>query len=579
MPTPLPQPLTFTSLQQWIFENTQGSINANPAMLNQVPQEKGIYFFFVHPDGYKELSRFIAIHPLQTLIIDKNGYHLIYLGTAGTGKDGGGHLFQRLNWHLTQNHTNGAICSGTLSTLRAGLGALLSNDLILYPNSSTEQEVNAFLEEYCRIYWISYKEVERINNDEFQLIQILRPLLNIRNNPNALAAAPNNQTKAYKKRRIEIYQDTKTRIGCNNNADNTLKSEAFQHQLIQNHDFAMEISFLQNQSIHEVLNGIEDLPEGRCSFILRNANDPNQLIYPSTHNNGWRKTGRGQQNIYTYFNAPDPANNNLYKWQVIQQEMQENNITEAIIRIVVEENENDSKDVTENLTPNKPKPQKTSSEENETDTGILSRYKKVLFLIPCSSSKIIGGAPLPVGDTYFDNPVTAGALIAARQAPIFANNPNLIIGPPNDLMPAWNRYNGQMYKRLREEQPLINLLLQNNIIDIAIVSAYYGVVNYNTQICNYDLLMGTHGVTPHWRNPNTIAEAVNEYCNANEISFIHSFLTPTSYYKAAVGLGNVLNPHMNHWPVGIRGNNNIYNYVADSAIALLYYLRRVHFGY
>ena len=102
--------------------------------LKEVSKSKGIYFWFMQLDGYKALSDFDEIMPIKkTYPIDIKGvkYDLVYLGTAGTGKSGKSNLVERFEWHINQKHTDSNICHGTLSTLRAGLAALLSNDLIL----------------------------------------------------------------------------------------------------------------------------------------------------------------------------------------------------------------------------------------------------------------------------------------------------------------------------------------------------------------------------------------------------------------------------------------------------------------
>ncbi len=74
---------------------------------NKVPKSKGIYFWFLHPEGYKELSQFIDVKPIEPKISRKiNGieYDLVYLGTAGTGKNGGGNLNERFSWHIVKPH-------------------------------------------------------------------------------------------------------------------------------------------------------------------------------------------------------------------------------------------------------------------------------------------------------------------------------------------------------------------------------------------------------------------------------------------------------------------------------------------
>ena len=81
-----------------------------------------------------------------------------------------------------------------------------------------------------------------------------------------------------------------------------------------------------NESIHDVVNNYPNLPIP-CRFICRNSLIPNQFVYPSAINHGWRNTGNGVQNIYTYFNNVDVNydNNHGYnaniRWQFILEEM------------------------------------------------------------------------------------------------------------------------------------------------------------------------------------------------------------------------------------------------------------------
>jgi len=204
----------------WLVENLKDNNSFTPHKDN-IPtiKSKGIYFWFMRPDGYKQLSKFVEITPIVPVykrIIDGIEYDLVYLGTAGTGKKGYSNLEKRFDWHINQEHTLGNICHGTLSTLRAGLGSLLSDDLIL-PN--TEMLVNEFMAKYMKLYWIEYPDDKvLIDDDEHKLIDKFRPLLNLQNNPNARANAIANSTQRYKQRRNEVKRNTKLRLNCNNNS-------------------------------------------------------------------------------------------------------------------------------------------------------------------------------------------------------------------------------------------------------------------------------------------------------------------------------------------------------------------------
>lgn len=187
-------------------------------------ETKGIYFWFMHPDGYNILNKYVKISPIESSFKRKNngiGYDLVYIGTTGTGKQGKSSFYDRLNWHLNQPHSPSAICqkNSALSTLRTGISSLLSNDLI---DPNTENIVNEFFKTFMKIYWIDYPDnKELIDNDESVLIQKLKPLFNLKKNPNALKSSQENSTIVYKNRRNEIEKSTKLRLGVSIDTKNT----------------------------------------------------------------------------------------------------------------------------------------------------------------------------------------------------------------------------------------------------------------------------------------------------------------------------------------------------------------------
>jgi hypothetical protein len=194
---------------------------------------------------------------------------------------------------------------------------------------------------------------------------------------------------------------------------------------------------------------------------------------------------------------------------------------------------------------------------------------KNLIILPCCSSKIPGGvAYQPANVTFFDDPnnqVITG--IVNRRNLLMAAQEGLNVA---QFMPAWCRYDGVIVGRLkRDVLNLITQLYENNCIDIIFISALYGAINVDTQIANYDLLMP---INPNFEDrwSNTISNAVNEYCQLNEISNIYTFLRPDTYYRALNGNNNFCDrPHLQSWPVGIRGANNVNARVAEMVIERL----------
>lgn len=212
---PIPIYSDFEQIKDWLEVNLTAKKSFVPH-LDSIPNinSKGIYFWFMKPEGYNALNNYVSIQPIEPKFvkeIDGVKYDLVYLGTAGTGKKGNSNLAERFEWHVNQNHTDSNICHGTLSTLRAGLGALLSDDLIL-PN--TEIAVNDFMKQFMKVFWIEYpNDNDLIDNDEKKLIIGIKPLLNLKNNPNARTNANTNSTKDYKLRRTLVYKNSKLRLG------------------------------------------------------------------------------------------------------------------------------------------------------------------------------------------------------------------------------------------------------------------------------------------------------------------------------------------------------------------------------
>jgi hypothetical protein len=333
----------FKELEKILNENLLPP-NSFVPHLDSIPnvKSKGIYFWFMHPDGYKALSNYVTIEPIEpkyTRNINGVKYDLVYIGTAGTGKKGNSNLSERFIWHIIEpHHTESNICHGTLSTLRAGLGALLSNDLIL---QNTENDVNDFMKQYMRVFWIEYpNDNDLIDNDEKILIKGLKPLLNLKNNPNARKNSKANYTQVYKIRRAEVYNNTRLRLGCKGESEkirgkknpNKDTTPIYNHQIIdENHNGCIEYFVMQNQHIGVVTRGIEGLPLGKSKITIYDSHNPN------TEFTLWRRvTGNNNnhnaQNVYTYFDNTS-TNNGPYRFLIIQDWMVNNVIYEITVRV------------------------------------------------------------------------------------------------------------------------------------------------------------------------------------------------------------------------------------------------------
>jgi hypothetical protein len=184
---------------------------------------------------------------------------------------------------------------------------------------------------------------------------------------------------------------------------------------------------------------------------------------------------------------------------------------------------------------------------------------KQLIIIPCCGAKVDGGIEINQGLTFFENINNVPELIVRRNERINLTHPNI---QEEELLPAWDRYDGRIYLRLKEHQPLINTLIAENKLDIIIISALYGVININTPIANYNLRMEALGGVNFWSHNHILGNSINEYCLQNNIENVYTFLRPNTYYNALIGLRQ----HIQTWPNGLHGVNNINNHLADLII-------------
>jgi len=319
-------------------------------------KNKGIYFWVMKKEGYKVLSKYVEIGPIDNVIIFKRGwisYDLIYIGTTGTGKEGKSNLTERLKWHITQKHNESAINrkESTLSTLRTGLGALLAKDLI---EDDTEKIVNEFMEKYMAVYWIEYTDnVSLIKKDEGKLISTIKPLLNIIHNSNTYVAATINPSRIYRIRRNQIEASTKIRLSKNANSNSkiTVKTQKsrnkMKNKILNNHHIAsfedascVEIPVNIKQSISKAIENFSNTLPNPCKFIIYDSKDSNNFVYKSNRTGGWRSTGNGRvQNIYNYFDRTDKdysMNNgfvSIYRNDIIKEEMKKYGIENIVIKV------------------------------------------------------------------------------------------------------------------------------------------------------------------------------------------------------------------------------------------------------
>jgi hypothetical protein len=490
---PRPTNSTFNQVTQWLEKKLHASrsISADRSQTQSVPQTKGIYFWFMKKEGYKTLSKFMNISPLSNIYsrqINNETYDLVYLGTAGTGKEGNSNLQERLQWHIEQKHLESAINqkNSALSTLRTGMGALLADDLIL-PN--TGQLINTFFQKYMLVYWIGYSgNKKEIDSDEKAIIKAINPIFNLKNNPNALANAPINVTKLYKRRRKLVEQNTKLRLQgkeFENKTHNTKqikedkipntvkksklsppaprKPNATQPEILE----CVEFNVKKHENISEVSSRISNLPKGLCTIELNCKDRQIKKLYINGRIRTIRKEGR---TVSQFFNSPD---GNTPKWRLVQDEMNDKKNPIDIITVRVCKLGNSPSKEQSTPKPVKISPKKTSNEKIK-----ISKNFKVVMI--CSSKKKRSFFTQFPKITFTNNP----SLAHERHPDALMTNSNFTwrkhlnkCQNEKSLLKAYELYSHPRYHQLHNK---FNK-------DFFILSAGWGLVKSEFKLPNYDI--------------------------------------------------------------------------------------------
>jgi hypothetical protein len=335
----IPPNADFNQLTTWLNEylNDKKSIKACCQEVHKVPETKGIYFWFIHPDGYNALS-IKPIEPKYTKVINGVKYDLVYIGTAGVRNNSSGinngNLKERLKWHLCDNKGVSGLCSGTMSTYRRTLGGLISDDLIA---NNTQDKIDELLCKYFIIYYVEYPgtflEVkDKVNSDEDVLIDVIRPILNLDKNPNAKNTK--HITFEIQKRRQIVEKDSKKRW-CNEkpNKKSQDKKDALTTLAKKNKiektikipnmeikDKCFEKIFTNAEDIHQFARNTK-FKEGQWSFIFYETKKPGNII----------KLGRGETgNPSTYMGSD--LKTKQTRWRFIEEEMIKNNIEKLTVK-------------------------------------------------------------------------------------------------------------------------------------------------------------------------------------------------------------------------------------------------------
>lgn len=557
-----------------IIDNLESNLNKSfIPHIDNIPniEAKGIYFWFMKQKAYSILSQYETISPIEpryTKTINGEKYDLVYLGTAGTGKKGNSNLKNRFDWHILQEHNNSQICNGTLSTLRAGLGALLAEDLIL-PN--TEELVNSFMKNSMILFWVEYpNNNELIDSDEKILINTIKPLLNLKSNSNARMTSLNNSTKSYKRRRALVYKNTRLRKSCQGESEKSMKtlktptekSPKYEDQILDVNNNCVEYYVSNGQFIDEVTRGIDNLPIHKAKIKIWDSKNTDNVF------NEWqfRSTGDEQkpdaQNIYTYFSN---THKNIKRADIIMNWMNTNQIEEITVKVCSNGNTTESSNITINKKSSKSK--KTNKKVNSTfnqkneftkllNSLNLDKFKNdnrpILLIIGCSNSKSFQSNNInnnndenynfgneinscreirkvyyreELPDSYFNNQKRNGNIVD-RQYFMNALNNN-----PQEALEIYGSnqspfYNPQIKGLYREK-------IETSNLHLLIISGLYGIVKHNDYINDYHLEI--YKGRNIWEN--SITNAINQYINNNLIDH-HSV-----FYSLSDNYLNKINPN------------------------------------
>ena len=337
----IPFTVDFNQLTTWLNDNLNDKkrIKACCQEVDKVPDTKGIYFWFIHPECYNVLG-IKSIVPKYTRDIHGVKYDLVYIGTAGVRNNSSGinngNLKERLKWHLCDSKGVSGLCSGTMSTYRRTLGGLISDDLIA---NNTQEKIDELLCKYFIIFYVAYPGAfldvkDEVNGDEDVLINVIRPILNLDKNPNA--KNPKHITFEIQQRRQLVESESKKRW-CNEKPSAKTKDmiskprkQKTGNSTVSEYTNCVEFQVTRHQNIAIVANAIPNLPVGPCTIQLFYENRADVRLYINGRIRNIRIVGR---TVGQYFSAPDTNNGNISKWQIVQNEM--NNPNKIIEEITV----------------------------------------------------------------------------------------------------------------------------------------------------------------------------------------------------------------------------------------------------
>lgn len=146
------------------------------------------------------------------------------------------------------------------------------------------------------------------------------------------------------------------------------------------------------------------------------------------------------------------------------------------------------------------------------------RFEKTLLVIPCSKSKVSGGAASERRASLTDAlpPALAAELEEARR-----NVAQTIRIDESALMPAWRRYDGSLYRTAHDA--LGDLLREG--MHIIILSGGYGAVLADEPIGDYNAAL-----KPSWWPNRLLSRILLAYANNHGITSVRAFASVTRVF-------------------------------------------------
>ena len=161
------------------LENCDDLRNAFSSKTDEVEHRAGVYRLWMQSNALTNLLKPVENLVDRNRILKRNiqgkDYEAVYVGMAKV-------VYDRLKWHVCDQHTESAIKSGFISTLRHTIAALLGDEN--KPLTKLEKEVNSVLDNNCLFEWEYMPSETLAECFESELIESGYYPLNIQKNKN-----------------------------------------------------------------------------------------------------------------------------------------------------------------------------------------------------------------------------------------------------------------------------------------------------------------------------------------------------------------------------------------------------------